>query len=82
MADHNPTEHHKRAFKRGWRTALRVLHKERAAYVHPNYNTWMAIGYRHGLKVGRDDDYLVDRAFDWSLVELRQNDQVDVAEFS
>jgi hypothetical protein len=77
MADHNPTEHHRRAFKTGWRAALKVLNKERTPYLDPEKNTWMAIGYRHGLRSGTDDDFLISRAFDWSLIELRQHDQVD-----
>ena len=77
MAVHNPTEHHQRAFKTGWRAALKVLSGDRAEYLDPEKNTWMAIGYRHGLRNGTDDDFLISRAFDWSLSELRQHDQVD-----
>lgn len=77
MADHNPTEHHRRAFKIGWRAALKVLSGDRTPYLDPEKNTWMAIGYRHGLRNRADDDSLITRAFDWSLTELRQHDQVD-----
>jgi hypothetical protein len=81
MAVHNPTEHHQRAFKIGWRAALKVLRGDRAEYVYPEKNTWMAIGYRHGRRIGRDDDSLISRAFDWSLIELRRHDQVDEKRF-
>jgi len=77
MADHNPTEHHQRAFKIGSRAALKVRSGDRAEYRDPEKNTWMAIGYRHGFRNGTDDDLLMGRAFDWSLIELRQHDQVD-----
>jgi hypothetical protein len=81
MAVHNPTEHHQRAFKTGWRTALRVRNGERAEYRDPEKNTWMAIGYRHGRRLETDDDSAISEAFDWSLIELRQHDHVDVRLF-
>jgi len=81
MAVHNPTEHHQRAFRIGWRTALRVRNGDRTPYRDPGKNTWMAIGYRHGLRNRTDDDFLMNRAFDWSLTELRQHDKVDESLF-
>jgi len=81
MADHNPTEHHRRAVKIGWRAALKVLSGDRTQYLKPSENTWMAIGYRHGLRNGTDDDFLISRAFDWSLTELRQYNHVDESVF-
>jgi hypothetical protein len=65
------------AVQTGWRAALKVLNKERNPYLDPEKNTWMAIGYRHGLRIKTDDDPLNSRAFDWSLTELRQHDKVD-----
>ena len=80
MAVHNPTEHHQRAFKTGC-SGTQGLEQEKGPYFKPSENTWQAIGYRHGLRIGTDDDHLITRAFDWSLTELRQHDQVDESLF-
>jgi hypothetical protein len=41
----------------------------------------MSIGYRHGLRSGSDDPAEMDRAWEWSIEELRRAGAVDVDNF-
>ena len=81
-ANPNPTSFNKRAYKQGWNDALKVLNSERQPYKEPERNTWMAIGYRHGLQNRTDDPATMDRAWEWSLGELRRVGSVDETKFT
>ncbi len=77
----DPGPAHRRAFNQGWNDALKVQGKNRAAYKEPERNTWMSVGYRHGLRSGSDDPGEMDRAWEWSIEELRRAGSVDVDNF-
>ena len=81
MADLSPGKDHRGAFTRGWKAALAVLSHERKAYEKPHKNTWQAIGYRHGLQSGILDEDEMERAWAWSIEELRRTGKVDEMKF-
>jgi hypothetical protein len=81
MAHPNPDKFYKRAYRRGWGDALRVLNKERLPYKFPDNNTWQAIGYRHGMLYRVWDEDEIERAWIWDIRELQGEGLVNVTKY-
>jgi hypothetical protein len=78
MANPEPGNSNRGAFKRGWKQGVMVRNGERPEYHFPDNATWDAIGYRHGKHHDKVDNDEMERAWEWSKKQIKESPDQNV----